>query len=74
MDLKAPFACPFPKGIRSQPGEVIFFSYIVYKSKAHRGRVMKKVMADKRMACDPNKMPFDCKRMLYGGFKPLVSL
>ena len=74
VDLKAPFAQTFPKGIRSKPGERVFFSYIVYKSKAHRDRLMKKVMADKRMDCDPNKMPFDCKRMLYGGFKAVVSL
>ncbi len=76
VDLKAPFAMTFPKGIRSKPGEAVLFSYIVYKSKAQRDRVMKKVMTDKRMTaiCDGGNMPFDCKRMLYGGFKAVVSL
>ena len=75
-DLKAPFALPFPRGIRAKPGETVVFSYIVYKSRAHRDRVNKKVMADPRLAamCDPKDMPFDCRRMLYGGFKAVVSL
>jgi uncharacterized protein YbaA (DUF1428 family) len=75
-DLKAPFALPFPKGIRTKPGETVVFSYIVYKSKAHRDRVNKKIMTDPRLAemCNPNDMPFDVKRMLYGGFKVVVSI
>lgn len=74
-DLKTEFALPFPKGIRSKPGEVIVFSYIVFKSRSHRDRVNKAVMKDPRLAemCDPNAMPFDCKRMLYGGFKVIVG-
>ncbi len=74
-DLAAKFALPFPKGIRAKAGEVIVFSWIVYKSKAHRDKVNAKVMSDPRIAamCDPNDMPFDCKRMLYGGFKVMVS-
>ena len=54
----------------------MFFSYIVYKSKADRKRVLAKVMKDKRLAAmmDPKSMPFDGKRMIYGGFKVLVDL
>ena len=69
------FALPFPKGIKSKPGETIVFSWIAYKSRAHRDRVNAKVMQDPRLSamCDPKAMPFDCKRMLYGGFKVIVS-
>jgi hypothetical protein len=56
------------------PGETVVFSYIVYKSRAHRDRVNAKVMKDPRLAgCDPASMPFDVKRMVYGGFKVLVD-
>ncbi len=74
-DLKPSFALPFPKGIRTKPGETVVFSYIVYQSRAHRDRVNKAIMKDPRMAamCDPKDMPFDCKRMLYGGFKVIVG-
>jgi uncharacterized protein YbaA (DUF1428 family) len=69
------FALPFPKGIRTKAGETVVFSFIVYKSRAHRDKVNAAVMKDPRLAtmCDPNKMPFDCKRMLYGGFKVVVE-
>ena len=69
------FCMPFPKGIRLKAGETVAFSYIVYKSKAHRNKVNAKVMKDPRMnaMCDPKNMPFDCKRMLYGGFKVMVD-
>jgi len=74
-DLKAPWATPFPKGIRSKSNETVVFSWILYKSKAHRNAVNKKVMKDERMKpfMDPKKMPFDPSRMLYGGFKVIVS-
>ena len=74
-DLKAPWAMPFPRGIKTKPGETVVFSWIVYKSRAHRDRVNKAVMKDPRLASsmDPKKMPFDVKRMLYGGFKVLVD-
>jgi uncharacterized protein YbaA (DUF1428 family) len=74
-DLKSAFATPFPRGIRLKSSETVVFSWIVYKSKAHRDRVNAKVMEDPRIAgmCDPKDMPFDCKRMLYGGFKVVVS-
>lgn len=74
-DMSATFALPFPKGIRAKMGETVVFSYIVYKSRAHRDRVNAAVMKDPRMdaLCDPKAMPFDAKRMLYGGFKVMVS-
>jgi len=74
-DLEAKFATPFPRGIRSKPGETVVFAYIVYKSRAHRDRVNALVMKDPRVAgmCDPKDMPFDCKRMLYGGFQTIVE-
>ncbi|HWA26495.1 MAG TPA: DUF1428 domain-containing protein [Lacunisphaera sp.] len=75
-DLSAKFALPFPRGIRTRAGETVVFSWIVYQSKAHRDRVNAKIMKDPRIAamCDPKDMPFDCKRMLYGGFKVMVTL
>lgn len=74
-DLAVQGIMPFPKGIGAKPSEVIVFSWITYKSRAHRNKVNKLVMADPRLAkmCDPKKAPFDCTRMLYGGFKVMVS-
>ena len=74
-DLNSPMAMTFPKGIKTKPAETVVFSWITYKSKAHRDSVNKKVIADPRMdaLCKPGKMPFDCARMLYGGFKVIVS-
>ena len=68
-------AVPFPKIARTKPGETVFFSWIVYKSRAHRNRVMAKVMKDSRLAdmMDPKSMPFDFRRMAYGGFKIVVD-
>lgn len=67
---------PFPRLSRLKPGETVFFSWIVYKSRAHRDRVNAKVMKDPRIAkrMDMKPMPFDVKRMAYGGFKVLVEL
>lgn len=75
-DLAAPFALPFPKGIKTRRGETVVFSWITFKSRAHRDRVNAKVMKDPRLAaaCQPGEMPFDCKRMLYGGFKVMISI
>lgn len=75
-DLKVPFGLPFPKGIKLKAGETVVFSFIVYKSKAHRTRVNAKVMKDPRMAqaCDPKNMSFNPVRMLYGGFSATVSM
>ena len=71
---KTEWTVPFTLAIRLKPGETVVFAYIVFKSRAHRDRVNAKVMKDPRLAgMDPNAMPFDCKRMVYGGFKVLVD-
>ena len=59
-----------------KPGEVVWFSWITYKSRKHRDSVMAKVMKDPRLAdsMDPKSMPFDAKRMFFGGFKTMVEL
>lgn len=74
-DLAVKFGLPFPRGIKTKPGETVVFSYIVYGSRAHRDAVNARVMKDPRIGglCDPKAMPFDCKRMLYGGFKSIVA-
>ena len=72
--LDVPMAMPFPRRIKLKPDETLFFSWIVYKSRAHRDRVNAKVMKDPRLAEGPQDMPFDVKRMLYGGFKILVDV
>lgn len=73
-DLNSKFGLSFPKLVKPKKGETIFFSYITYKSKAHRDSVNKKVMQDPEITASMNKkMPFDSKRMSYGGFKVLVS-
>ena len=71
-DLNVKMGMPFPRGIRSKSGETIVSAYIVYKSRVHRDRVNAKVMKDKRLTM-PKKIPFDVKRMLYGGFKVMVD-
>ena len=75
-DLKSRMGIPFPRTVRSKPGETVVFSWIVYKSRAHRDSVNKKVMKDPRMnnMVGDKGMPFDVKRMAYGGFKTLVEL
>lgn len=74
-DLNIKMCMPFPKGIQTKSGETVVFSYITYNSRAHRDKVNAKVMKDPRThaICDPKDMPFDCARMLYGGFKVVVS-
>ena len=66
----------FPRAVKQKPGETVFFSYIVYKSRADRDRVNAKVMKDRRITAmmDPKKMPFDARRMFWGGFKVFVDL
>jgi uncharacterized protein YbaA (DUF1428 family) len=75
-DLKTKMGMPFPKAARAKAGETVVFSWIVYKSRAHRDSVNKKVMKDERIASmmDPKSMPFDVKRMAYGGFEIRVDL
>jgi uncharacterized protein YbaA (DUF1428 family) len=65
----------FPRSVKLKPDETVVFSWITYKSRAHRDRVNKKVMADKRLAdmMNPKTLPFDAKRMIYGGFESLVK-
>jgi len=72
-DLKVKFGLPFPKLTKAKAGETVVFSYIVYKSRAHRDKVNAKVMADKRLKMEGTEMPFDMKRMAYGGFKTMVA-
>lgn len=74
-DLINSFGLPFPKLTKLKPTETVAFSWIVYKSKSHRDQVNKKVMADPRLAkMGPELMPFDVKKMSYGGFKTMVDL
>jgi uncharacterized protein YbaA (DUF1428 family) len=73
-DIKPFCGVPFPKAIRVKPGETVVFSYIVYKSRAHRDRVNAKVMKDPAMTAPPGGMPFDFRRMIYGGFRRLVGV
>jgi uncharacterized protein YbaA (DUF1428 family) len=75
-DVKWGKRTSFPRSVKQKAGETVFFSYIVYKSRADRDRVVAKVMKDKRLAAmmDPKGMPFDAKRMIYGGFKVVVDL
>ena len=64
----------FPRAVKVKNGETVMFSWIVYKSRAHRDSVNKKVMADKRLKMDMSAMPFDAKRMIYGGFNVIVDV
>lgn len=73
-DLKVPMGVPFTRLVKLKPGETVVFAWIVYKSRAHRDSVNAKVMKDPRLHMDPKAMPFDFKRMTYGGFKALVDL
>jgi uncharacterized protein YbaA (DUF1428 family) len=74
-DVKVGKRTSFPRSVKLKPGETVVFSYIVYKSRAQRDRVNAKVMKDPRLAwmMNPKAMPFDGKRMIYGGFKGLVD-
>lgn len=74
-DLKVKMGLPFPRLVQLKQGETIVFSWIVFKSRTHRDRVNAKVMKDPRLKgmCDEKSMPFDVKRMAYGGFKVTVE-
>ncbi|MGH8642522.1 MAG: DUF1428 domain-containing protein [Burkholderiales bacterium] len=74
-DVKPGKRTSFPQSVKLKKGETVFFSYIVYKSRAQRDRVNAKVMKDPRIKAmgDFKDMPFDVKRMIYGGFKVLVD-
>jgi uncharacterized protein YbaA (DUF1428 family) len=75
-DVKTGKLTSFPQSVKLKPGEAVWFSWIVYKSRKQREQVMAKVMKDKRLAAmmNPKAMPFDPKRMFFGGFKVAVEL
>jgi uncharacterized protein YbaA (DUF1428 family) len=75
-DLNVKVGAKFTRAVRAKRGETVWFSWIVYKSRAHRDRVNAKAMKDPRLSAmmDPSAMPFDVKRMVYGGFKVRVDL
>jgi uncharacterized protein YbaA (DUF1428 family) len=75
-DVKVGKLTSFPQAVKLKPGEVVIFSYIVYKNRAARDKINKKVMSDPRLdeMMKGKDMPFDGKRMIYGGFETLVSL
>ena len=74
-DVKPGKLTSFPQSVKLKKGEVVFFSWVTYKSRKQRDSVMKKVMNDLRLNefMDPKKMPFDGKRMFWGGFTPFVK-
>src|SRR5262245_25592283 len=75
-DVKPGKHTSFPQSVKLKPNETVWFSWILYKSRAHRDRVNAKVMKDPRMQkmMGPNSMPFDGKRMIFGGFEARVDL
>jgi len=73
-DVKVGKWTSFPQSVKLKRGETVVFSWIAYKSRAHRNAVNKKVMADPRLKMDMSRMPFDGKRMIYGGFKTILEL
>jgi uncharacterized protein YbaA (DUF1428 family) len=74
-DVKVGKVTSFPRSVKSKPEETVVFAWIVYKSRADRDRINAKVMKDPRLAkmMEPNAMPFDTKRMIYGGFEVFVE-
>jgi uncharacterized protein YbaA (DUF1428 family) len=75
-DVKPGKVTSFPQAVKLKPDETVVFSWIVYKSRSHRDSVNAKVMKDPRLASmmDPKALPFDGKRMFWGGFKTLLEL
>jgi uncharacterized protein YbaA (DUF1428 family) len=75
-DVKPGKLTSFPQSVNLEPDETVIFSWIEFESRAHRDEVNDKVMKDPRMAemMDPASMPFDGKRMIYGGFEDLLDL
>ena len=72
-DLKTKWGCTFPRLMKLKRGETVVFSFVVFKSRAHRDRVNAKVMKELEKLGGPKEMPFDMKRMAYGGFKVPVG-
>jgi uncharacterized protein YbaA (DUF1428 family) len=75
QDMKSPWSMSFPELVKPKKGEVVVFSWIVFKSRKHRDQVNGQVMKDPRLKTmmDPKSPPFDCKRMTYGGFDVIVD-
>lgn len=74
-DVKPGEVTSFPQSVKLEPNETVVFAWIVYRSREHRDEVNAKVMKDPRIASqNPADLPFDAKRMIYGGFKSLVEL
>lgn len=72
-DVKPGEHTSFPQSVKLKDDELVVFAWIVYKSREHRDEVMEKVMADPRLDMKPEDLPFDGKRMFWGGFKEIVS-
>lgn len=72
-DLKVKWGVPFTRIMKCKPTETVVFSFVVYKSRAHRDQVNAKVMKEMQAMPMPKDVPFDMKRMAYGGFKTLVG-
>lgn len=72
-DVKPGKWTSFPRSVKKKPSETVFFSYVTYKSKAQRDSIGKKMMKNP-ITQDPDMMPFDGKRMIYGGFKSFVEM
>ena len=75
-DVKPGKLTSFPQAVKLKEGEIVLFSWIVYRNRRDRDRINKKVMSDPRLAdmADPKNLPFDAKRMFWGGFKPIVEM
>ena len=75
-DVKPGKTTSFPQAVKLKDDEVVMFSWIVYRNRRDRDRINKRVMADPRLAAmmDPKNMPFDAKRMFWGGFKQMIVL
>ena len=64
----------FPRAVQAKEDEVVIFSWVIYENRAARDEILRKVMSDPRMDMNPATMPFDGKRMIYGGFEVVVEL
>lgn len=75
-DVKPGKSTSFPQSVKLKKGEVVVFSWITYKSRKQRDKILKNVMKDERIKdqMDPKKLPFDARRMFWGGFKSFVDL
>ena len=73
-DLSSPVGVPFYKLLKLKKGETAIFSWVIFKSKAHRNKVHAALMRDPRMTKGPKVMPFDMKRMSWGGFAPIIKM